>query len=138
MKAGSEDYVDDIQTVSDDRIAGGSIRVQRIFYEIPHIIGERFVQSEVNEQMRDPEVMIWGQSIVIPGNLHLKPKCHINHEECRPKVRINPGVCIAESCVWSVRLPDVVHKTRTSVSWDALLNLDMSEGLRAEIGYLVV
>ena len=51
MKGGSKDYVDDIQTVSDDRTAGGFFGVQRVFYESQHVVGERFMQSVVNEDV---------------------------------------------------------------------------------------
>ena len=66
----------------------------------------------------------------------MKPECHVDHEERRPKVRINPGVWIAESCMWNIRVPDIAHRTESSVSRDAPLNLDMNESLCARIGYI--
>ena len=57
MKMGPEHHVNDVQMISDDCIAGGFVEVQGVFYEIRHVTAEGFTQSEVNEEIRHPEVM---------------------------------------------------------------------------------
>ena len=135
MKTGPEHHVHDVQTIGDDCIAGEFVGVQGVFYEIPHAVGERFVQSEVNEVIRHPEVMIWAQSIVVPADRHLRPKRIVDHEERRRKVTIDPSTWIAERCMWRVRVP--IPRIGFSALTDvAPLDLDMNEGRRAEIGHV--
>ena len=81
--------------------------------------------------------MSWAQSILFPGNLHIAPERLVDHEECRLEVRVAARPWRAKRCVFGVRAPVLTHLTGSPVLKDAaLLNLDMSERLRAEIGYI--
>ena len=139
MKNGPEHHVNNVQAISDDRIAGGFVGVQGVFYEIPDAVGERLVHSEVNVVIRHPEVMIRVQSIAIPVDCHLRchlrPKHIVDHVEHRPKVIVDPRAWIAESFMWSVRVP-IPRVGSFGLTDVAPLDLDMSEGLRAEIGHV--
>ena len=48
------------------------------------------MESAVNEEVRHPVAMSWVQPVLIPGNLHVAPKCPVNHEESAIKVRVAP------------------------------------------------
>ena len=64
--------------------------VQGVFHEHRHIVREWLMESVVNEEVRHPVAMSWAQPVLIPGNLHVAPKCPVNHEESALKVRVAP------------------------------------------------
>lgn len=68
--------------------------------------------------------------VLFPGNLEVAPECFIDHEECRLEFRVILGYLKAEWFVWPIRAPAIIHGLGNA----ALLNVDISKRLRAEIG----
>ena len=60
------------------------------------------------------------------------PECLVNYEERGPEVRIIPGCSKAKWLMWLTRAPTIANVLGDA----ALLDVDISQCLRTEIGYV--